>query len=101
MNQFTKKIETLTDMHDCVNAWEDEVVFNGRKLHKLNWLEAMTMAEVIRKLHPETVPVESKAAGNYLNGMVALQDAKRRAVGTRRRSEWAGLRPAAPRSPAQ
>lgn len=31
-----------------------------------------------RKLHPETVPVESKAAANYLNGMLALRDAKRR-----------------------
>ena len=31
-----------------------------------------------RKLHPETVPVEAKVAANYLNGMLARQDAKRR-----------------------
>lgn len=31
-----------------------------------------------RKLHPETVPVEAKVAANYLNGMLAHQDAVRR-----------------------
>ena len=31
-----------------------------------------------RKLHPETVPVEAKVAANYLNGMLARQDAARR-----------------------
>ncbi|MFH1352903.1 MAG: hypothetical protein ABIH68_04930, partial [bacterium] len=30
-----------------------------------------------RKLDPSTVPVEAKAAANYLNGMVARLDAKR------------------------
>jgi branched-chain amino acid aminotransferase len=31
-----------------------------------------------RKLHPETVPIEAKASANYLNGLVALQDARKR-----------------------
>ncbi|UCF90117.1 MAG: aminotransferase class IV [Desulfobacterales bacterium] len=31
-----------------------------------------------RKIHPETVPVAAKAASNYLNGMLARQDALRR-----------------------
>jgi branched-chain amino acid aminotransferase len=31
-----------------------------------------------RKLHPETVPVEAKTAGHYVNGMLARQDALRR-----------------------
>ena len=31
-----------------------------------------------RKLHPETVPVEAKVAGNYVNGMLSRQDAKKR-----------------------
>lgn len=31
-----------------------------------------------RKLHPETVPVEAKVAANYINGMVARQEARRR-----------------------
>jgi branched-chain amino acid aminotransferase len=31
-----------------------------------------------RKIHPETMPPEAKAAANYLNGMLARQDALRR-----------------------
>lgn len=31
-----------------------------------------------RKLDPHTVPIEAKAAANYLNGMVARSDARRR-----------------------
>lgn len=31
-----------------------------------------------RRLHPETVPIEAKVAANYLNGMLARQDALRR-----------------------
>lgn len=31
-----------------------------------------------RKLHPNTVPVEAKVAGNYINGMLARQEAIRR-----------------------
>jgi branched-chain amino acid aminotransferase len=31
-----------------------------------------------RKIHPESVPVECKSASNYLNGMLARQDAYRR-----------------------
>jgi len=31
-----------------------------------------------RKLDPNTVPVEAKVAGNYINGMLALQEANRR-----------------------
>lgn len=28
MNQFSDKIETLTDIHDCVNAWEEKEVYD-------------------------------------------------------------------------
>jgi branched-chain amino acid aminotransferase len=31
-----------------------------------------------RKLHPETVPIEAKASANYLNGMVARVEARKR-----------------------
>lgn len=31
-----------------------------------------------RRLHPESVPVEAKVAANYMNGMLARQDAQRR-----------------------
>jgi len=37
----------------------DEIVLNGWKLHKLNWLEAMTMAEIIRRLHPDAAYVDA------------------------------------------
>lgn len=37
----------------------DEVVLNGKKLHKLNWLEAQTMAKVIAKLKPDVAYVDA------------------------------------------
>jgi ribonuclease HII len=37
----------------------DVVVKSGRKLHKLNWLEAQTMAKVIEALEPDKVFVDA------------------------------------------
>jgi ribonuclease HII len=37
----------------------DVVVLSGRKLHKLNWLEAQTMARVIEALKPDKVYVDA------------------------------------------
>jgi ribonuclease HII len=37
----------------------DDIVLNGRKLHKLNWLEAQTMARVIQKLKPDKAYVDA------------------------------------------
>ena len=37
----------------------DKVVFEGRKLRKLNWLEAKAMAQVIEKLRPEVAYVDA------------------------------------------
>jgi ribonuclease HII len=37
----------------------DIVVNSGRKLHKLNWLEAQTMAKVIEALRPDKVYVDA------------------------------------------
>jgi ribonuclease HII len=37
----------------------DVVVNSGRKLHKLNWLEAQTMAKVIEALRPDMVYVDA------------------------------------------
>jgi len=34
-----------------------------------------------RKLHPQTVPVECKVSGNYVNGMMSSLDAKKRGFG--------------------
>jgi ribonuclease HII len=37
----------------------DDVVLNGKKLHKLNWLEAQTMAKVINTLKPDMAYVDA------------------------------------------
>ena len=37
----------------------DTIVLNGKKLRKLNWLEAKAMAEVIEKLKPEVAYVDA------------------------------------------
>jgi len=37
----------------------DDIVFNGKKLHKLNWLEAQTMARVIQRLKPDKAYVDA------------------------------------------
>jgi ribonuclease HII len=37
----------------------DDVVINGRKLRKLNWLEAKTMAKVIQTLKPDKAYVDA------------------------------------------
>ncbi|MEM2281776.1 MAG: ribonuclease HII [Candidatus Bathyarchaeia archaeon] len=37
----------------------DRVVTTGRKLHKLNWLEAKAMAKVIELLHPDVAYVDA------------------------------------------
>ena len=37
----------------------DDVVLNGRKLHRLNWLEAKAMAKVIEMLRPDVAYVDA------------------------------------------
>jgi len=37
----------------------DDIVLNGRKLHKLNWLEAKTMAQIIEELRPDKAYVDA------------------------------------------
>lgn len=37
----------------------DDIVLNGRRLHKLNWLEAQTMARVLEVLKPEKAYVDA------------------------------------------
>lgn len=37
----------------------DKIVIEGRKYHRLNWFEAMGMAEIIRKLHPAVAYVDA------------------------------------------
>lgn len=60
----------------CIVAVDPSIDIEGLDLYTSKTLSVCVSKW--RKLHPETVPVESKASGNYLNGMVALQDARRR-----------------------
>jgi len=60
----------------CIVAVDPSIDLEGLDLYSSKPFSACISKW--RKLHPETIPVEAKAAGNYLNSMVALQDAKRR-----------------------
>ena len=37
----------------------DEIVFRGKKLHRLNYLEAEAMANIVRRLNPDVVYVDA------------------------------------------
>jgi ribonuclease HII len=55
----------------------DEVVLNGRRLRRLNWLEAQAMAEVIQGLHPDVAYVDAsdvreKRFGEHIHGMLSF-----------------------------
>ena len=55
----------------------DEVVLNGRRLRKLNWLEAKAMAEVIQNLRPDVAYVDAsdvlaKRFGEQIRGMLSF-----------------------------
>jgi len=56
------EIKMIVQKH-CVEKLQpreiDVVVNSGRKLHKLNWLEAQTMARVIEALRPDMVYVDA------------------------------------------
>jgi ribonuclease HII len=56
------EIKKIVQKH-CVEKLQpreiDVVVNSGRKLHKLNWLEAQTMARVIEALRPDMVYVDA------------------------------------------
>ncbi|MBS7633469.1 ribonuclease HII, partial [Candidatus Bathyarchaeota archaeon] len=54
--QLELEIKQIAQKHAIVKlspAEIDEVVLKGRKLHRLNWLEAKAMADVIKTLRPE------------------------------------------------
>ncbi len=54
-----KKLALKYEIIELSPAEIDKVVKNGRKFHKLNLLEAQTMAEVIKRLKPETAYVDA------------------------------------------
>ena len=59
---LSKKIKDLVVSYTIVELSPkeiDEVVFRGKRLRKLNWLEAKAMAETIRRLHPDVAYVDA------------------------------------------
>ena len=59
----------------------DVAIFSIENSHELRLDDAQPQTACLsswRKLHPETVPVEAKAVGNYLNGYMARKEAKSR-----------------------
>jgi ribonuclease HII len=56
------EIERIVTKHSVVRLSPreiDDVVLNGRKLHRLNWLEAKAMANVIEMLRPDVAYVDA------------------------------------------
>jgi ribonuclease HII len=53
------KIARKTSVQKLQPKEIDNVVKSGRRLHKLNWLEAQTMAKVIEALRPDLVYVDA------------------------------------------
>ena len=59
---LAEKIKEVARKYDVVKlspAEVDDIVLNGKKLHKLNWLEARTMAKVIETLSPDRAYVDA------------------------------------------
>ncbi|UCH37010.1 MAG: ribonuclease HII, partial [Candidatus Bathyarchaeota archaeon] len=54
-----KKRSIKWDVVELPPSAIDKVVINGRKYHKLNWLEAKAMATVISNLHPDIAYVDA------------------------------------------
>jgi ribonuclease HII len=54
-----KKLSAEWDVVELPPSVIDKVVLNGRKYHKLNWLEAKAMATVISKLRPDIAYVDA------------------------------------------
>ena len=61
-SSLAKKIMELAVKYKIVELSPreiDEVVLKGRRLRRLNWLEAKAMAEVIQELHPDVAYVDA------------------------------------------
>ncbi|MCK4243828.1 ribonuclease HII, partial [Candidatus Bathyarchaeota archaeon] len=59
---LSKQIKELIIKQACVELSPlniDRVVLKGKKLHKLNFLEAQAMAEVINELKPDVAYVDA------------------------------------------
>jgi ribonuclease HII len=59
LSQEIKSLAARWEIVEISPADIDKIVFRGRKLYRLNWLEAVTMAEVIKKLQPDVAYVDA------------------------------------------
>lgn len=77
---LAKKIRELVVKYKIVELSPreiDEVVLKGRRLRRLNWLEAKAMAEVIQGLHPDVAYIDAsdvleKRFGEQIRGMLSF-----------------------------
>ncbi len=78
--EILEKIESIADRIEYVELWPreiDRVVLSGRRLRKLNYLEAKAMAEVIRRLSPDVAyvdcpDVDTERFARLVAGLVGL-----------------------------
>ncbi len=57
-----EEIKKTVEKYDVIKlspAEIDDIVNNGKKLHKLNWLEARTMAQILEVLKPDKAYVDA------------------------------------------
>jgi len=59
LSQEVKRLAVRWEAIKLSPSEVDRVVLEGKKFRKLNWLEAKTMAEVIRRLRPEVAYVDA------------------------------------------
>ena len=79
-SSLAKQIRKIAVKHKIVELSPreiDEVVLNGRRLRRLNWLEARAMAEVIHGLHPDVAYVDAsdvleKRFGEQIQGLLTF-----------------------------
>ncbi len=77
---LAKQIRKIAVKHKIVELSPreiDEVVLNGRRLRRLNWLEAQAMAEVIQGLRPNVAYVDAsdvleKRFGEQIRGLLTF-----------------------------
>jgi len=59
LNDEIKRIAIQWNFAELSPSEIDKIVFKGQKFHRLNWLEAVKMAEVIKKLSPDIAYVDA------------------------------------------
>ena len=76
-NVAVKVMPNQAKMDVCVAVVDPEKDLEGEEAAPGNTDLVLTLCKT-RKLHPETIPIEAKAAANYLNGMLSRIEAKKK-----------------------